>query len=310
MSQSTSPWYSRPDLLIQNGIKILFKRYRALKPLGKAFIWATIVFYIALTTFFIVVTPARIFQWLYDLAHNLSKLPFGWVALGGIILVASCPPFIGHTTAVTLCGFAYGMKGFPLAAACSSLGSALVFVSCRLLFSKRLRRWSSANTKWQALESVIRAKGLPLIILVRMCPFPPWMWSNVLFSSIEAVALWQFVVATMFIYPKLLLHVFIGSRAAALADGEQRSHMDTQTKIMNAAFITVGILVGICSGWFVYQAMQKHIREMGDIPDETERLAADALEDVEEGAPLLRSFSPTPETNTADSQRGNNPYTL
>lgn len=104
MSQSTSPWYSRPDLLIQNGIKILFKRYRALKPLGKAFIWATIIFYIALTTFFIVVTPARIFQWLYDLAHNLSKLPFGWVALGGII----------RTCADTLVSRAYRLTSLQL----------------------------------------------------------------------------------------------------------------------------------------------------------------------------------------------------
>ncbi|KZP32856.1 Golgi apparatus membrane protein TVP38 [Athelia psychrophila] len=292
MSPQSSSWLSRPDLLIKQGVKIAFKRYRALKPLGKAVIWASVVFYIALTTFFIVVTPSRIFQWLYDLAHNLSKLPYGWLALGGIILMVSFPPFIGHTTAVTLCGFAYGMKGFPLAAAASSLGSALVFITFRFLFSERLKRWSSANTKWQALESVIRAKGLGLIILIRLSPFPPWVWSNVLFSSIEAVALWQFIVATFFIYPKLLLHIFIGSRAAALADGEQRSHMDTQTKVMNAAFIVAGILVGATSSWFVYRAMQKHIRELEGLPEETDRLAADALEDIEEGAPLLRDFSP------------------
>lgn len=46
-------------------------------------------------------------------------------------------------------------------------------------------------------------------------------------QSIESVALWQFVIATLFIYPKLLLHVFIGSLAAPLSDGEQRGHMDT-----------------------------------------------------------------------------------
>jgi len=133
-----------------------------------------------------------------------------------------------------------------------------------------------------------------LIILIRISPFPPWIWSNVLFSSIEAVALWQFLVATLFVYPKLLLHVFIGSRAAALADGEQRSHMDTPTKVMNAAFIIVGILVTATSSWFVYQAMQKQIRELEGLPNETDRMAADALEDVEEGAPLLRDFSPEP----------------
>lgn len=37
--------------------------------------------------------------------------------------------------------------------------------------------------------------------------------------------------------------------------------------------------------------MQKHIRELDDMPEETDRLAADAIEDIEEGAPLLRDFS-------------------
>lgn len=62
---------------------------------------------------------------------------------------------IGHTTLLNVCGFAYGMKGFPLAAGASVLGSAIVFVVLRLLFSKRLRIWSSTNEKWQALEAVV-----------------------------------------------------------------------------------------------------------------------------------------------------------
>jgi hypothetical protein len=70
-------------------------------------------------------------------------------------VLISFPPCIGHTTTVTLCGFAYGMKGFFLAAGGSLLGSAMAFVVLRLLFSKRLRKWSSQNEKWQALESVV-----------------------------------------------------------------------------------------------------------------------------------------------------------
>lgn len=47
-------------------------------------------------------------------------------------------------------------------------------------------------------------------------------------QSIEAVALWQFVIATFVVLPKVALHVFIGSRLAALSDGETRRHMDTR----------------------------------------------------------------------------------
>ncbi|KIM90690.1 hypothetical protein PILCRDRAFT_94434 [Piloderma croceum F 1598] len=306
---SNISWTTRSLRFAQDTPKYLWRRYRNLRPLGQAFIWCTIAFYIALSTFIIMVTPAKIFQWLYDLAQRLSHLRLGWLALGGIIVLVCFPPFVGHTTAITLCGYAYGMKGFGIAAIGSSVGSALVFLTFRLLFSRRLRHWSAANKKWQALESVIRAKGLPLIILIRMSPIPPWMWSNIFFSSIESVALWQFVIATLFIYPKVLLHVFIGSLAAPLSDGEQRGHMDTKTKILDSALIVAGILIAIASSWLVYRFMQKHIRQLEEFPEETDRLAADVIEDVEEGAPLLRDFSDD-SVDDMETERARSPRSL
>jgi hypothetical protein len=41
----------------------------------------------------------------------------------------------------------------------------------------------------------------------------------------------------------------------------------------------------------VYHLVQNHIRHLGGIPPEVDELAAEAIEDVEEGAPLLRNFS-------------------
>jgi hypothetical protein len=46
-------------------------------------------------------------------------------------------------------------------------------------------------------------------------------------QSIEAVAFWQFAVATCFLLPKILLHTFIGARIAAVSDGDEREQMDT-----------------------------------------------------------------------------------
>lgn len=60
-----------------------------------------------------------------------------------------------YTTTVTLCGFAYGMKGFFLALAGTVLGATATFVVLRFLFSKRLRRWAVTNDKWTALETVV-----------------------------------------------------------------------------------------------------------------------------------------------------------
>lgn len=70
-------------------------------------------------------------------------------------VLISFPPLIGHTTLVTLCGFAYGMKGFFIASTASLLGATFVFTTLRLLFSQKLRQWSTRNEKWQALESVV-----------------------------------------------------------------------------------------------------------------------------------------------------------
>lgn len=105
----------------------------------------------------------------------LAETRFGWLALAGAIgklnlkyislhpnnmcscgiVFISFPPLVGHTTLVTLCGFAYGMKGFYIASSASVVGSALVFVVLRFLFSHRLRQWSTRNEKWQALEAVV-----------------------------------------------------------------------------------------------------------------------------------------------------------
>ena len=47
------------------------------------------------------------------------------------------------------------MKGFPIAACGSLLGSAFTFVVLRALFKNRLRQWSETNEKWRALEMVV-----------------------------------------------------------------------------------------------------------------------------------------------------------
>jgi len=122
--------------------------------------------------FIVVVTPARIAQYSYDKARILASTRFGWLVLAGVMgercRIISCsifivghsvcvsfPPLIGHTTLVTLCGFAYGMKGFFIGAGASLVGSALAFVILRFLFSEKLHSWSSQNQKWKALESVV-----------------------------------------------------------------------------------------------------------------------------------------------------------
>lgn len=58
-----------------------------------------------------------------------------------------------------MCGFAWGLKGFFIAAPASVLGAAVVFSVLRFSFKERLRAMSKGNEKWQALESVIVSNG-------------------------------------------------------------------------------------------------------------------------------------------------------
>jgi len=179
------------------------------------------------------------------------------------------------------------MNGFFISATASVVGSAAAFVTLRYFFSGRIRQWSAHNKKWEALQSVVKAKGLPLIVLIRVSPLPPWVYSNSLFASIEVVSLWQFVFATLFIFPKLTLHTFVGSRMAALSDGDQRGRMDTHTKVLNGIFVAGGLFIAIFASWLIYYLIQGHIRKLEGFPPEVDELAAEAIEEYNEEAPLL-----------------------
>lgn len=283
-------------------LKVAWNRYKKLNIRSKLLLWSLILFYIALGAVILYIGLDRIAQTMYDLAQKISHYQFGWVLLLLLLIIISFPPCIGHTTTVTLCGFAYGMKGFPLAAAGSLIGSALAFIVLRLLFGKRLRKWSAENEKWRALEAVIHAKGLPLIMLIRASPFPPWVYANSLFASIQTVRLWQFVVATTVVFPKVALHTFIGSRLASLSDGETRSHMDTQTKIMNTCLVVGGLLIAIITSWIIYRSMEQHMRHLKGISPTIDELAVEAVEEAGEGAPLLGGGNYSADTLDLDEE--------
>ncbi|KIO29117.1 hypothetical protein M407DRAFT_242720 [Tulasnella calospora MUT 4182] len=233
-------------------------------------------------------------QTLYNWSQALRQLRFGWLLLIAIIAVTSFPPLVGWSTSISVCGFAYGLQGWFLAAAGALLGAAMSFVVLRVLFRKRIRSWSQKNRKWVALESVIRARGLPLIILIRLSPFPPWVYANLLFASIETVSFVQFMIATVFYTPKLMIAVWIGSRVAMLSDGSQRDKMDTKAKIVNGLSIAIGIAIMLGTGWMVWKLTEKEIKRTPGVSAEDDELATEALEtavdDLE--APLIRSLSP------------------
>lgn len=96
-------------------------------------------------------------------------------------VITSIPPLIGGSTTLTVCGFAYGVNSFLFVAPAACIGAAFAFLTLRYLFRERVRKFTQKQEKWRALEAVIAAKGLPLIILIRLAPLP-WTYSNALFA--------------------------------------------------------------------------------------------------------------------------------
>ncbi|PVG03614.1 hypothetical protein CPB86DRAFT_748949 [Serendipita vermifera] len=288
---------------IKNTITAIITRYQKLRWLGKLLVMLLIIFYFALLATLLIIGPETVFQNFYDLAQKLRQMKYGWLILGVLIVIASFPPMVGFTTLVSISGFAWGVKGFFLAGPAAIIGAGLCFLSLRYLFRVRLQKLQQSNKHWRALDQVVSAKGLPLIVLIRFSPLPPWVFSNALFASMTSVKFWQFIVANIFLMPKILLTVFVASRIAALADRGQRGKMDYPTEILNYCSIAAGIFIGMGTGWVVYRLTQEKIRQLPDLPGDVNSAAADALADAEQGAPLLRDFSPEPEDeeSTTDS---------
>jgi len=220
-----------------------------------------VLFYASIITLAVVFGPSRIGQEFYHVAHLLQQSRFGWLVVALVMIITSLPPMIFFSTSLTMCGFVWHMKGFFLAAPAAIAGAAFSFLMLRLLFKNRLKLWAAKSERWKAFDEVIRAKGLPLIILIRSCPIP-WVYSNAFFASVEAVSLQQFLFATVFLFPRILLAVFVGSRLADLADGDTRGKMDSTTKILNALSIALAILIAFLTGVYVYRVTQAKIRSM------------------------------------------------
>lgn len=55
--------------------------------------------------------------------------------------------------------------------------------------------------------------------------------------------------------------------------------------------VGVSVLVGLIASIVVYRLVQNHLRHLKGIPADIDELAAEAIEDADEGAPLLSNFS-------------------
>lgn len=160
-----------------------------------------------------------------------------------------------------------------------------------------MQRLVAKDSRFAALSLVLKHDGLKLLIMIRLCPLP-YSISNGALSTIETVQPLVFALATAIASPKLMIHVFIGSRLAAIT--RSGSKMDAGTKAINYASIVGGIIFGAVTGYLIYQRTTARSRELEAQERNNHKSHRSSR------LPTPNSFSDDPEGNETRTGAGNN----
>ncbi|KAJ2904716.1 hypothetical protein MKZ38_007334 [Zalerion maritima] len=231
----------------------------------------------------------KIFVWLRPAADKWRNMAGGWILVFLAGVATAFPPLIGYSTVVMISGFLYGFPGgWPVVAAANVVGSTLSLILCRTVFSDYVHRVVGEDKRFVALGQVMRRDGLGMLTMIRVCPLP-YSISNGFLAQVPSIKPWAFGLATGLSSPKLLVHVFIGSRLALLAD--EGDTMSTGDKVVNYISMGIGGIVGLTVGWLVYRRTMARAAELAaEEQSEAGDYAADLLReagiDVDEEADL------------------------
>lgn len=97
-------------------------------------------------------------------------------------------------------------------------------------------------------------RGVPLLCLLRLTPVP-WAYANFSLATFKEISPVDFLVATCAYSPKLLLHVYVGTRLYLFSDPDHLNEMDGTTKWLNSLSIAASLMLGIGVGSYAYRLM-------------------------------------------------------
>ncbi|ERF68776.1 hypothetical protein EPUS_07263 [Endocarpon pusillum Z07020] len=250
------------DRLINNAQK--FHRrgvriYEKLSPLQRGLVVAANLITLILVILFFVYNE-KIFGFLKPYAVSWKKTTGGWIILWCLTFIAAFPPIIGYSTCATLAGFVYGVgEGWLILASATIIGSTCSFLVSRFVLQRYVQRLVANDKRFAALTLTMKHDGLKLLCMIRLCPLP-YSLSNGAISTVPTVHPLMYALATAIVSPKLLIHVFIGSRLAAI--GESGGQMSAGAKALNWTSIVVGGLVGAFTGYYIYQRTMARARQL------------------------------------------------
>ncbi|KAK8139889.1 hypothetical protein PG984_001012 [Apiospora sp. TS-2023a] len=175
----------------------------------------------------------RIFAWLTPFAQGWRDLPGGWLIIWLMTFGCAFPPMIGYSTTITIAGLV------------------------RTVFSSYVDRLVGNDTRFVALSQVLRHDGLWVLAAIRFCPLP-YSLSNGFLATIPSISPVSFALATALASPKLLIHIFIGSRLAMLGGDA----MTAGDKAINYLSMLLSMVVGTVIGLVIYRRTMARAKEL------------------------------------------------
>lgn len=201
----------------------------------------------------------RLFAAFAPVARGWRGLPGGWLIVWLMTFATSFPPMVGYSFCVTIAGFVYGFPGgWPISASATVCGSTAAFFTSRTIFSGYVNKLVGTDRRFVALGQVLRHDGVPVLAAIRFCPLP-YSLSNGFLATIPSISPLNFALATAMASPKLLVHVFIGSRLAALAENDNMSAGD---RAINYISMLLGGAVGMVVGLIIYRRTMARAQEL------------------------------------------------
>jgi len=120
----------------------------------------------------------------------------------------------------------------------ASLGALGSFFIGRYLLRDLTESLSQKYTKFRALDSAFRNKGLQIMFLVRLSPIIPFNVLNYICGT-TGLSVSHYAISLLGILPGTLLYVFLGSSAGSLSD------TDNGNRTVTIIAVTVGVVLGI-----------------------------------------------------------------
>ncbi|ODV95267.1 hypothetical protein PACTADRAFT_75776 [Pachysolen tannophilus NRRL Y-2460] len=212
-------------------------------------------------------------------ARTWREMRGGKILMFVLIFGVSFPPLIGFSALSALTGMIWGISGgWPVLAAASITGSMFSFILFRYVLKERAVELMEKSRKFEAFTMILNDKNaLWLLCLIRLCPLP-YSLSNGALAAVPGISVPTFVGASVLTSPKLLIHLFIGSKIADLGESQ-----DFATGLVDFASILITATAFSLTTYIIYIKMREKMQELGANATITLDEANFGIEDIDEG---------------------------